>query len=206
MAILDPIKLIIDNYPEGEVEYLDAENNMENETLGTRKIAFSKELYIERSDFEENPPKKYYRFFVGNEVRLRNAYFVKCTSFEKDENGNVTVIHGTYDPETKSGTGFTGRKVKGTIHFVSAKEFVKAEVRQYDYLFKMNEETGEYEYNENSINVNDNCIIERTIEEAKVGDRFQFIRNGYYILDRDSTKGHLVFNEIVGLKDNFNKK
>lgn len=206
MAILDPIKLIIDNYPEGEVEYLDAENNMENETLGTRKIAFSKELYIERSDFEENPPKKYYRFFVGNEVRLRNAYFVKCTSFEKDENGNVTVIHGTYDPETKSGTGFTGRKVKGTIHFVSAKEFVKAEVRQYDYLFKMNEETGEYEYNENSINVNDNCIIERTIEEAKVGDRFQFIRNGYYILDRDSTKEHLVFNEIVGLKDNFNKK
>ena len=206
MAVLDPLKLVIDNYPEDKVEYLDSENNMENESLGMRKVAFSKELYIERSDFEENPPKKYYRFFVGNEVRLRNAYFVKCTGVVKDENGNVVEIHGTYDPETKSGSGFTGRKVKGTIHFVSAKEYVKADIRRFDYLFKMNEQTGLYEYNEDSVEVLKDCIIEKSIEDAKIGDRFQFIRQGYFILDRDSTDEKPVFNEIVGLKDKFNKK
>lgn len=206
MAVLDPLKLVIDNYPEDKVEYLDSENNMENESLGMRKVAFSKELYIERSDFEENPPKKYYRFFVGNEVRLRNAYFVKCTGVVKDENGNIVEIHGTYDPETKSGSGFTGRKVKGTIHFVSAKEYVKADIRRFDYLFKMNEQTGLYEYNEDSVEVLKDCIIEKSIEDAKIGDRFQFIRQGYFILDRDSTDEKPVFNEIVGLKDKFNKK
>ena len=132
MAVLDPIKLVIDNYPEGEVEYLEADNNLENEALGKRMVPFGRELYIEREDFMEEPPKKYFRLFPGNEVRLMNAYFVKCTGCEKDENGNVTVVHCTYDPETKCGTGFTGRKVKGTIHWVAAPTAVKATVRLYE--------------------------------------------------------------------------
>ena len=207
MAVLHPLKLVITNYPEDKVEYLDAENNSENEALGSRKVAFTRELYIEADDFMEEPPKKYYRFFVGNEVRLRNAYFVKCTDVIKDENGNIVEIHGTYDEETKSGSGFTGRKVKGTIHWVSAKENIKADVRIYDYLFKLNEETNEYEYNENSMTVLKDCILEKSFEEAKKGDKFQFNRHGYFCVDtKDTTDEKLVFNQIVSLKDNFNKK
>lgn len=207
MAILDPLKLVITNYPENQIEYLDSENNSENPELGERKIPFSREIYIERSDFMENPPKKYYRFFVGNEVRLRNAYFVTCTDVIKDENGNIVEIHGIYDPETKSGTGFEGRKVKGTIHWVSAKENVRATVRMYDYLFLKDELTGEYKYNDNSINILDNCILEKTFEETNNGERFQFIRHGYFIADeKDHTKEKPVFNMIVGMRDSFNHK
>lgn len=206
MAVLDPLKLIITNYPEDKIEYLDAENNSENEELGKRKVPFSREIYIERDDFMENPPKKYYRFFVGNEVRLRNAYFVKCTDVIKDKDGNIVEIHGTYDEETKSGTGFTGRKVKGTIHWVSAKENIHAKVRLFDYLFKKNEETQEYEYNPDSMEELD-CIVEKSFETAQKGDKFQFNRHGYFCVDtKNTTKDMLVFNQIVGLKDKFNKK
>ncbi len=208
MAILDPIKLVIDNYPEGQVEYMEADNNQENEELGKRMIPFSKELYIEREDFMEEPPKKYFRLFPGNEVRLMNAYFVKCESFEKDENGNVTVVHCTYDPETRSGSGFTGRKVKGTIHWVSAAEAVKAEVRLYENI--VDEEKGVYNedgslnLNPNSLTVLKECFIEPSVKDAKAYDSFQFVRNGFFCVDsKDSTENNLVFNRIVSLKSSF---
>ncbi|MBR6698319.1 MAG: glutamine--tRNA ligase/YqeY domain fusion protein [Lachnospiraceae bacterium] len=208
MAVLDPIKLIIDNYEDDKVEYLEAENNQENEALGKRLIPFSKELYIEREDFMEEPPKKYFRLFPGNEVRLMHAYFVKCESFVKDENGNITEIHCTYDPETKSGTGFTGRKVKGTIHWVSAKHATKAEVRLYENL--VDEEKGVYNedgtmnINPNSLTVLKNCYVEPSFDDAKGGDSYQFVRNGYFCVDtKDSTKDNLVFNRIVSLKSSF---
>ena len=208
MAILDPIKLIIDNYPEGEVEYLDADNNLENPELGTRKLPFSRELYIERDDFMEEPPKKYFRLFPGNEVRLMNAYFVKCESFVKDENGNVTEVHCTYDPETKSGSGFEGRKVKGTIHWVSAKEAIKAEVRLYENIVdeekgKLNED-GSLNLNPNSLTVLKDCYVEPSLADAKAYDSFQFVRQGFFCVDcKDSTKDNLVFNRIVSLKSSF---
>lgn len=208
MAILDPIKLVIDNYPEGQVEYLDADNNLENPELGTRKLPFSRELYIERDDFMEEPPKKYFRLFPGNEVRLMNAYFVKCESFVKDENGKVTEVHCTYDPETKSGSGFTGRKVKGTIHWVSAAEAVKAEVRLYENIVdeekgKLNED-GTLNLNPNSLTVLKDCYVEPSLLEAKAYDSFQFVRQGFFCVDcKDSTPEHLVFNRIVSLKSSF---
>ena len=208
MAILDPIKLVIDNYPEGQIEYLDADNNLENPELGTRKLPFSRELYIERDDFMEEPPKKYFRLFPGNEVRLMNAYFVKCESFVKDENGNVTEVHCTYDPETKSGSGFTGRKVKGTIHWVSAAEAVKAEVRLYENIVdeekgKLNED-GTLNLNPNSLTVLKDCYVEPSLLEAKAYDSFQFVRQGFFCVDcKDSTPEHLVFNRIVSLKSSF---
>ena len=208
MAILDPIKLVIDNYPEGQVEYLDADNNLENPELGTRKLPFSKELYIERDDFMEEPPKKYFRLFPGNEVRLMNAYFVKCVSFEKDENGNVTTVHCTYDPETKSGSGFEGRKVKGTIHWVSAAEAVKAEIRLYENIVdeekgKLNED-GSLNLNPNSLVVLRDCYVEPSLKEAKAYDSFQFVRQGFFCVDcKDSTPENLVFNRIVSLKSSF---
>ena len=208
MAILDPIKLIIDNYPEGEVEYLDADNNLENPELGSRKLPFSRELYIERDDFMEEPPKKYFRLFPGNEVRLMNAYFVKCESFVKDENGNVTEVHCTYDPETKSGSGFEGRKVKGTIHWVSAKEAIKAEVRLYENIVdeekgKLNED-GSLNLNPNSLTVLKECYVEPSLADAKAYDSFQFVRQGFFCVDcKDSTKDNLVFNRIVSLKSSF---
>ena len=208
MAILDPIKLIIDNYPEGEVEYLDADNNLENPELGSRKLPFSRELYIERDDFMEEPPKKYFRLFPGNEVRLMNAYFVKCESFVKDENGNVTEVHCTYDPETKSGSGFEGRKVKGTIHWVSAKEAIKAEVRLYENIDdeekgKLNED-GSLNLNPNSLTVLKDCYVEPSLAEANAYDSFQFVRQGFFCVDcKDSTKDNLVFNRIVSLKSSF---
>ncbi len=208
MAVLDPIKLVIDNYPEGQVEYLDAPNNVENEALGSRKIPFEKELYIERDDFMVNPPKKYYRFFVGNEVRLMNAYFVTCTGYETDENGNVTVIHGTYDPETKSGSGFNARKVKGTIHWVAAHHSKKVTVRLYEQL--VDEEKGVYNedgsvnINPNSLTVIDNAYIEENIKDYKPGDAFQFVRKGFFNIDpKDSTEDTPIFNRIASMKSSF---
>ena len=207
MAVLDPIKLVIDNYPEGEVEYLDAANNLENEELGSRKIPFCRELYIERDDFMEEPPKKYFRLFPENEVRLMHAYFVKCVSFEKDENGNVTVVHCTYDPETKAGSGFTGRKVKGTIHWVPAPYAVDAEVRLYENL--IDEEKGVYN-EDGSMNINPNSLtvvqakLEPALKDVKAYDSFQFVRNGFFCVDaKDSKEDALVFNRIVSLKSSF---
>jgi glutaminyl-tRNA synthetase len=199
MAVIDPIKLIIDNYPEGQVEWLDASNNPENEEMGSRKIPFSRELYIEREDFMEEPPKKYFRLFLGNEVRLMNAYFVTCVDYKKDENGKVTEIHVTYDPETKSGSGFEGRKVKGTIHWVSASHATKCEARLYEQL--VDEERN---INPNSLTVREECYVEPALAEAKPYDRFQFVRQGYFSVDpKDSVDGKLVFNRIVSLKSSF---
>ena len=208
MAVLDPIKLVIDNYPEGQVEYLDAQVNMENPELGTKQVPFCRELWIDRDDFMEEPPKKYFRLFPGSEVRLMNAYFVKCVSYEKDANGNVTVVHCTYDPITKNGTGFTGRKVKGTIHWVPVPFAKKVTARLYENL--VDEEKGVYNedgsmnLNPNSLTVVENCYIEPSIEDAKPGDSFQFVRNGYFCVDtKDSAEDHLVFNRIVSLKSSF---
>ena len=208
MAVLDPIKLVIDNYPEGEVEYLEAPNNMENEKLGTRRIPFGRELYIEREDFMVDPPKKYKRMFPGTEVRLMNAYFVTCTGYEKDEDGNVTVVHCTYDPATKSGSGFEGRKVKGTIHWVSAESAIDAEVRLYENIVdeekgKLNED-GTLNLNPNSLTVLQGCKLEKAFEDAKPGEAFQFLRNGFFCVDsKDSTKEHPVYNRIVSLKSSY---
>ena len=209
MAVLDPIKLVIDNYPEGQTEMLEAANNMENPELGSHQVPFGRELYIERDDFMEEPPKKYFRLFPGNEVRLMHAYFVKCTSFEKDENGNVTVAHCTYDPATKAGSGFAERKVKGTIHWVPAKEAVKAEVRLYENLVDeekgvYNKEDGSLNLNPNSLTVLKNCYIEPAIAGAKAYESFQFVRNGFFCVDyKDSKEDALVFNRIVSLKSSF---
>lgn len=207
MAVLDPVKLVIDNYPEGQIEYLDVDNNLENEALGKRKVPFGRELYIDREDFMENPPRKYFRLFPGNEVRLMNAYFVKCESFIKDEGGNVTEIHCTYDPETKCGTGFTGRKVKGTIHWVAAQTAKKVTVRLYENI--IDEEKGVYNP-DGSLNLNPNsltvreCYVEPALAEAKPYDSFQFVRQGYFCADsHDSREGEPVFNRIVALKSSF---
>ena len=208
MAVLDPIKLVIDNYPEDQVEYFDVPNNLENEELGTRKVPFARELYIEREDFMEEPPRKYFRLFPGNEVRLMNAYFVRCTGFVKNEQGEVTEVHCTYDPETRSGSGFTGRKVKGTIHWVAAKTAVQAEVRLYENI--IDEEKGVYNedgslnLNPNSLTVRRECYLEPSLGNAKPYDSFQFVRNGYFCVDsHDSREDQLVFNRIVSLKSSF---
>ena len=208
MAVLDPVKVVIDNYPEGQTEYLDVVNNLENEALGVRKIPFSGELYIEREDFMEEPPKKYFRMFPGNEVRLMNAYFVTCNSFEKDENGNVTVIHCTYDPASRGGNSPDGRKVKGTIHWVSVAHAVPATVRLYENI--VDEEKGVYNedgslnLNPNSLTVLKNCMVEENLAGAKAYDSFQFVRQGFFCVDaKDSTPEQLVFNRIVSLKSSF---
>jgi len=209
MAVLDPIRLVIDNYPEDQEEYFDVSNNMENEELGSRKVPFCRELWIDRDDFMEEPPKKYFRLFPGNEVRLMNAYFVKCESYIKDENGKVIEVHCTYDPETRSGSGFTGRKVKGTIHWVSAQHAKKAEVRLYENL--VDEEKGVYNKEDGSLNLNPNsleirkeCYVEPNFGEAKAYNSFQFVRQGYFCIDaKDSTPEELVFNRIVSLKSSF---
>ncbi len=209
MAVLDPIKLVIDNYPEGQVEYLDAPNNMENEELGSRKIPFCRELYIDRDDFMEEPPKKYFRLFPGNEVRLMHAYFVKCESYVKDETGKVVEIHCTYDPDTKCGTGFTGRKVKGTIHWVPAPYATKAEIRLYENI--VDEEKGVYNKEDGSLNLNPNsltvlkeCYLEPSFDDAKAYDSYQFVRHGFFCVDaKDSKPDALVFNRIVSLKSSF---
>jgi glutaminyl-tRNA synthetase len=207
MAVLDPVKVIITNYEEGKIEYLDAPNNLENEELGSRQIPFGREIYIEREDFMIDPPKKYFRLYPGNEVRLMNAYFVTCQDYKTDENGNVTEIYCTYDPETKSGSGFTGRKVKGTIHWVAAETAVKAEARLYENI--VDEEKGVYN-EDGSVNVNPNsltiteCYVEPELAKAQPGDSFQFVRKGFFCADtKDSTPEHLVFNRIVSLKSSF---
>ena len=207
MAVLDPVKLVIDNYPEGQTEMLSIPNNLENPEMGEREVPFSRELYIEREDFMENPPKKYFRLFPGNEVRLMGAYFVTCTGVEKDENGNVTVIHCTYDPETKSGSGFTGRKVKGTIHWVSVPTAGKVECRLYENI--VDEEKGKLNA-DGTLNLNPNsktvttAYVEPKLMEAKAYDSFQFMRNGYYCADcKDSEEGNPVYNRIVSLKSSF---
>ena len=208
MAVLDPIKLVIDNYPEGEYELVEGSINMDNPEAGKKQLPFERELWIEREDFMEEPPKKYFRLFVGNEVRLMNAYFVKCTGFEKDENGNVTVVHATYDPETKVGSGFTGRKVKGTIHWVPVHHCIEATARLYENL--VDEEKGVYNedgslnLNPNSLQVVEHCYIEPFAKDAKKQDKFQFVRNGYFCVDeKDTTDDRLVFNRIVSLKSSF---
>lgn len=208
MAVLDPVKLIITNYPEGQVEYVEASNNQENEEMGVRQVPFSRELYIDRQDFMIEPPKKYFRLFPGNEVRLMNAYFVTCTDYVTDQDGNVTEVHCTYDPETKSGSGFTGRKVKGTIHWVAAPTAEKAEVRLYENI--VDEEKGVYNedgslnLNPNSITVLKECYIEPSVKGAKAYESYQFLRHGYFCIDsKDSTEDHLVFNRIVSLKSSY---
>ncbi len=208
MAVLDPIKLVIDNYPEGQVEYFDVPNNMENESLGMRQVPFEKVLYIDREDFMEEPPKKYFRLYPGNEVRLMHAYFVTCESFIKDENGKVVEIHCTYDPETRSGSGFSARKVKGTIHWVPASHAIKAQVRLYENIIDeekgVHNEDGSLNLNPNSITVLEECYVEPCLEGAKAYDSFQFVRQGFFCVDsKDSTQDQLVFNRIVSLKSSY---
>lgn len=208
MAVTDPVKLVIDNYPEGETEWLSVVNNPENESLGSREVPFGRELYIEREDFMEEPPKKYFRLFPGNEVRLMGAYFVKCVGFEKDEAGRVTVVHCTYDPASRGGNSPDGRKVKGTIHWVSAAESVTAEIRLYENI--IDEEKGVYNedgslnLNPNSLTVLKECRIEPSVKDAKAYDSFQFVRQGFFCVDcKDSKPGNLVFNRIVSLKSSY---
>ena len=208
MAIIDPVKVVIDNYPEDQVEYLEVDNNVENPELGKRQVPFTKELYIERDDFMEEPPRKYFRMFPGNEVRLLNAYFVTCNSFVKDENGKVTEIHCTYDPASKGGNSPDGRKVKGTIHWVSATYGKKATVRLYENI--VDEELGVYNedgslnLNPNSLTVKEDCVLEPSLMEAKPYESFQFVRNGFFCVDcKDSKEGQPVFNRIVSLKSSF---
>ena len=208
MAVLNPVKLVIDNYPEDQIEMLEVQNNLENPELGSRQVPFGRELYIEREDFMEEPVRKYFRMFPGNEVRLMNAYFVTCTGCEKDENGNITVIHGTYDPESKGGNSPDGRKVKGTIHWVAAKTAVKAECRLYENL--IDEEKGVYNedgsmnLNPNSLTVLKECYVEPGLADAKGYDSFQFVRQGYFCVDaKDSKEDALVFNRIVSLKSSY---
>ncbi|MDD5866487.1 MAG: glutamine--tRNA ligase/YqeY domain fusion protein [Lachnospiraceae bacterium] len=207
MAVMHPLKLVIDNYPEGKTEYLTVPNNKENEALGSREVPFSREVYIEADDFMVEPPKKYKRLYPGNEVRLMNAYYVTCTSYESDENGNVTVVHCNYDPETRGGDSPDGRKVRGTIHWVNAETAVSAEVRQYENI--VNEELGVYN-EDGSVNVNPNsktvlhAFIEPVVKDAKAYDSFQFVRDGFYCVDcRDSRPDHLVFNRVVSLKSSY---
>ena len=208
MAVIDPIKLIITNYPEDKIEYLDATNNPENKDLGTRKITFGRELYIDREDFMIEPARKYFRLYPGNEVRLMNAYFVTCTDYITDEDGKVVEVHATYDPETKSGSGFNERKVKGTIHWVEASTAVEAEVRLYENLVDeekgMYDEDGNVNVNPNSVTIYEKSYIEATAADAKADDRFQFMRQGYFCVDhKDTTEDHLVFNRIVSLKSSY---
>ena len=211
MAILHPVKVVIDNYPEGQIEYLEVANNTENPELGSRQVPFGRELYIEREDFMEIPPRKYFRMFPGNEVRLMNAYFVKCNSIEKDENGNVTLIHCTYDPASRGGNSPDGRKVKGTIHWVAAETAKKVTVRLYENI--IDEEKGVYNedgslnLNPNSLIQKDGCYVEPALGSANPGDKFQFVRNGFYTVDtKDSTPDAPVYNRIVSLKSSFKLK
>ena len=213
MAVLDPVRGVIDNYPAGQTETVEIENNPEDETAGTRMVPFSRELYIERDDFMEDAPKKFFRMTLGNEVRLKGAYIVKCESVEKDAEGNITTIHCTYDADTRSGTGSaSNRKVKGTLHWVSAPDAIEAEVRLYDRLFKDPDPAGHKDVdfkeflNENSLKVLTGCKLEPSLKEAKEGDRFQFQRLGYFCVDKDSKPGALVFNRTVGLKDTWAKQ
>lgn len=217
MAVLRPLKVVIDNYPDGQVEEFDAEINPENPELGTRRVPFSKVLYIEQEDFMENPPKGYFRLTPGKEVRLKYAYYIKCVSVVKDQDGTVVEVHCTYDPASRGGWTNDGRKVKGTLHWVSAQHALSAEVRLYDQLFlttdpdSVDPETGEQDldsakYNPNSLIRLTDCKVEPSLEATQVGNRYQFLRQGYFVVDPDSRPGHLVFNRTVGLKDSWAKK
>ncbi len=208
MAILDPIKLVIDNYPEGQTEELEVDNNLENPELGKRTVPFSREVLIEREDFMEVPPKKYRRLYPGNEVRLMNAYFVTCTGFEKDEDGNVTVVHCTYDPESRGGNSPDGRKVRGTIHWVDAASAIRAEVRLYENIIDESKgvynEDGSLNLNPNSLTILPDCYVEPSLKDARIYDSFQFVRNGFFCVDaKDSTDEKKVFNRIVSLKSSY---
>jgi glutaminyl-tRNA synthetase len=212
MAILRPLRVVIDNYPEGQVEEMDAVNNPEDPNAGTRKVPFSRVLYIEQEDFREDPPKQFFRLAPGREVRLRYAYFIKCVDVVKDARGNVVELHCTYDPATRGGDAPDGRKVKSTIHWVSAAHALEAEARLYDYLFTKPDPENVPEDQNFTVNVNPNslevltsCCIEPSLADAKPGDRFQFERQGYFCVDLDSTEGKLVFNRSVGLKDTWAK-
>jgi len=207
MAILRPLKVVITNYPEEQVEMLDAENNPDDPSMGTRKVPFSREIYIEQEDFMEDPPKKYFRLFPGNEVRLKNAYFIKCNDVIKDGDGNVVELHCTYDIETKSGTGFTGRKVKGTIHWVDANRCIPAEFRLYEPLI-LDEEGEEDKHFLEQINPNSlevlQGFVEENMEDVKAHQKFQFFRHGYFNVDPKRNKDdNLVFNRIVSLRSSF---
>ncbi len=209
MAVLDPIKVVIENYPEDKVEWLDAENNPEDKYAGTRKVPFCRELYIERDDFREDPPKKYFRLAPGREVRLKHAYYITCTDVIKDELGNIKELRCTYDPESRGGWTSDGRKVRGTLHWVSARHCIDAQVRLYEHLFLTEdpEEGGDFlkNINPNSLVVLENCKLEPSLKRAKPGERFQFLRKGYFCVDTDSTPERLVFNRIVTLKDTWSK-
>ena len=213
MAVINPIKLIIENYPDDKVEYMEVENNPEDKTFGSRKVAFSKELYIEREDFSENPPKKFFRLAVGNEVRLRNGYYVVCNDFKKDSLGNITEVRCSYDPETKGGWSNDGRKVRGTIHWVSCKHSRNAEVRIYDKLFdkenplKTLKDDDDFTFNisSSSINTIENAKVESFLINAEINQKFQFLRKGYFVLDSDSTSKKLIFNQSVVLRSSWNK-
>ncbi|MBN1456600.1 MAG: glutamine--tRNA ligase/YqeY domain fusion protein [Sedimentisphaerales bacterium] len=212
MAVINPLKVIIDNYPDGQVEELDAINNPQDPDAGTRKVPFTKELYIEQDDFMEDAPKKFFRLSVGREVRLRYAYFVTCTGIVKDANGRITEIHCTYDPATKGGDAPDGRKVKGTLHWVSAAESLKAQVRLYENLFTNetpenteNDQDFTANINPDSLKISENCFVEKSLADTKPGDRYQFERLGYFCTDPDSSKDKLVFNRTVGLRDTWVK-
>ena len=209
MAVLRPLKVVIDNYPEGQSEEFDVELHPDHPEFGTRKVTFSRELYVEQDDFMAEPVKKYFRLFPGNEVRFKSAYFVKCNSYETDEDGNVTCLHCTYDPESRGGNSPDGRKVKGTIHWVNANDCKECEVRLYDRLFNAEEpgKNGDYidDLNPNSLEVIENCLLEGGFEDAKPGDTFQFMRNGYFCVDKDSTEDKLVFNRTVALNSSWGK-
>lgn len=209
MAALRPLKVIIDNYPEGQSEEFDVELHPDHPEFGTRKVTFSRELYVEQDDFMAEPVKKYFRLFPGNEVRFKSAYFVKCNSYETDEDGNVTCLHCTYDPQSRGGNSPDGRKVKGTIHWVNANDCKECEVRLYDRLFNAEEpgKNGDYidDLNPNSLEVIENCLLEGGFENAKPGDTFQFMRNGYFCVDKDSTEDKLVFNRTVALNSSWGK-
>ena len=210
MAVLDPVKLVITNYPEGKTEELEIENNPNDESAGTRKITFSREVYIERDDFMEEPPKKYFRLFVGNEVRLKSAYVVKCTGFKKDENGNITEVYAEYDPDSKGGNPKDGRKIKGTIHWVDVNTAVNATINLYDNLFMSENPDAEEDFmsvlNPKSLTVLKDCKLESGLKSAKLGDSYQFMRKGYFCLDKNSRADKLIFNRSVGLKDSFKSK
>lgn len=209
MAVLRPLKVVIDNYPEGQSEEFEVELHPEHPEFGTRKVTFSRELYVEQEDFMAEPVKKYFRLFPGNEVRFKSAYFVKCNSYDTDEEGNVTCLHCTYDPESRGGNSPDGRKVKGTIHWVNANDCKACEVRLYDRLFSAEEpgKGGDYfdDLNPNSLEVIENCLLEGGFENAEVGDTFQFMRNGYFCVDKDSTAEKLVFNRTVALNSSWGK-
>ena len=210
MAVLRPLKIVIDNYPEDQVEWFDVEINPENPDMGTRKVPFCREIYIEQDDFMEVPPRKYFRLYPGNEVRLKNAYYITCKEIVKDADGNITELHCTYDPDSSGGSSPDGRRVKGTLHWVSARHALDAEVRLYDHLFTVPDpgavDDMDSIINPDSLIVLKNCKLEPNLSDTKPGDHYQFFRLGYFCTDRDSAPGKLIFNRTVGLKDSWSKE